>query len=104
MIRNPTPRVVSLITSAFLSLCIGLIALFVTHFNWVDTLYIFLASSVLSFILVFYALEFFIYRKIKLIYKTIHSLKTQRYGSSDGIFRKINREADPIAEVNQEVI
>jgi two-component system, OmpR family, phosphate regulon sensor histidine kinase PhoR len=104
MIRNPTPRVVSLITSALLSFCIGIIALVVTHMNWVDTFFIFSASWLLSFFLVYYALEFFIYRKIKLIYKTIHSLKTQRYSGVNALLKKIDHNSDPISEVNQEVI
>jgi len=59
---------------------------------------------VVSFFFIFYALEFFIYRKIKLIYKTIHSLKTQRYSSVNSLFKKFDWDSDPISEVNQEVI
>ncbi len=104
MIRNPTPRIVSLITSALLSVCIGVFALVATNFNWGDSILIFISSLVLSYLLIFYALEFFIYRKIKLIYKTIHSLKTQKYTGVNNIFKESDRDSDPIEEVNQEVI
>jgi two-component system phosphate regulon sensor histidine kinase PhoR len=55
----------------------------------------------LSFFLFFYALEFFIYRKIKLIYKTIHSLKTQKY---DAVIENFDWDKDPIFEMSKEVI
>lgn len=104
MIRNPTPRLVSLITSSILSVIIGLVALLATGYNLIDTLIIFGVTNVVSFFFIFYALEFFIYRKIKLIYKTIHSLKTQRYSSVNSLFKKFDWDSDPISEVNQEVI
>jgi two-component system phosphate regulon sensor histidine kinase PhoR len=53
------------------------------------------------FIVFFYSLEFFIYRKIKLIYKTIHSLKTQKY---DAVFQNYDWTNDPISAMNKEVI
>jgi two-component system phosphate regulon sensor histidine kinase PhoR len=56
---------------------------------------------VCAFLLFFYSLEFFIYKKIKLIYKTIHSLKTQKY---DARFSNFRWNTDPIANMNKEVI
>jgi two-component system phosphate regulon sensor histidine kinase PhoR len=67
----------------------------------IDSVIIFTLCFGLSFFLFFYTLEFFIYRKIKLIYKTIHSLKTQKY---DAILKNFDWDKDPISEMNKEVI
>jgi two-component system phosphate regulon sensor histidine kinase PhoR len=71
------------------------------HWELIDSVIIFTLCFGLSFFLFFYTLEFFIYRKIKLIYKTIHSLKTQKY---DAILRNFDWDKDPISEMNKEVI
>lgn len=100
MIRNPTPRAISLLTALAVSAIPTLIAFFDGN-TWVECLFVFLITLLCSFLFFFYATEVFIYRKIKLIYKTIHSLKTQKY---DSAFKKFDFDADPISEVNQEVI
>jgi two-component system phosphate regulon sensor histidine kinase PhoR len=58
-------------------------------------------SFTASFLLFFYSIEYFIYRKIKLIYKTIHSLKTQKYDAQLSKYSLLN---DPISKMNKEVI
>ncbi len=55
-----------------------------------------------SFILILYALEFFIYRKIKLIYKTIHNQKLQKF--SQFKFSELSRIKDPVSDVTEEVL
>src|SRR5262249_15122311 len=50
--------------------------------------------------LFYYALENFIYRKIKLVYKTVHHLKASKEGPS----LKEKLMDDPLELVNQEVI
>lgn len=101
MIRNPTPRSISLYTALFVAVIVGVISVFFEE-NPVNSAVFAVTTFIFSFIFFFYALEIFIYRKIKLIYKNIHRLKTNRYKSS--VFRKNGLSNDPISDVNQEVI
>lgn len=55
----------------------------------------------LTFIVILFGLELFIYRKIKLIYKTIHHFKTSSIKSPSYID---NYNLDPIKRVNEEVL
>ena len=61
----------------------------------------FVVTLAFSFLLFFYSIEYFIYKKIKLIYKTIHSLKTQKY---DAKLSNFDWTQDPISNMNKEVI
>lgn len=61
-----------------------------------------LFSGVASYITFRYALDRFIYRKIKLIYKTIHQLKVKT--QSEDLKRRIRESDDVISEVNDEVL
>ncbi|NDC30586.1 MAG: sensor histidine kinase [Bacteroidetes bacterium] len=101
MIRNPKPFYIAIVVASIISIVVSLTHLFLSDFNFVNTIIIFLLSGGLTFILFFYSLEFFIYRKIKLIYKTIHSLKTQKY---DAVFQNYDWTNDPISAMNKEVI
>lgn len=101
MIRNPTPRSIAFYTALVVALLVGGFTAFIQP-SWMDALVLFGVSGVSSFIFFYYALEIFIYRKIKLIYKNIHRLKTTRHKSS--VFNKDVMSADPITEVSQEVI
>ncbi|MBI1223517.1 MAG: sensor histidine kinase [Bacteroidetes bacterium] len=101
MIRNPTPRSIALSTAFLVALLVGGLTSFIQS-SWEQGLWFFLLTLVLSFVLFYYALEIFIYRKIKLIYKNIHRLKTTRQKST--VFNKASLTSDPISEVNQEVI
>jgi two-component system, OmpR family, phosphate regulon sensor histidine kinase PhoR len=77
MIRNPTPGNISLFTSLILALLVSTVLYLFT--GEVSDLYIaFPVLFVISFILFYLAIEIFIYRKIKLIYKTIHRLNITR--------------------------
>ncbi|OYU94768.1 MAG: two-component sensor histidine kinase [Bacteroidetes bacterium B1(2017)] len=101
MIRNPKPTSLALFISLLLSVILGTVTFFIEDSHILSAVIIFTLSFGLSFFLFFYTLEFFIYRKIKLIYKTIHSLKTQRY---DAVISNFNWDKDPIYEMNKEVI
>jgi two-component system, OmpR family, phosphate regulon sensor histidine kinase PhoR len=101
MIRNPKPVHIAFLISLLLSTILGVVSFFMTEWELIDTVIIFTLCFGLSFFLFFYTLEFFIYRKIKLIYKTIHSLKTQKY---DAILSNFDWDKDPIGEMNKEVI
>ncbi len=83
MIRNPTPRNIAFILSAFLSVLVALIGV-LTGVYWVYVLASSLVFGIISFVTILYFVKLFIYRKIKLVYKTIHHLKSK--GKRDTIF------------------
>ncbi|MFZ4799541.1 MAG: sensor histidine kinase [Bacteroidia bacterium] len=101
MIRNPKPIHIALLVSGILALAISLVMYLILDSVLINVIIIFMLTAGLSFFLFFYTLEFFIYRKIKLIYKTIHSLKTQKY---DAVLENFSWEKDPIFEMSKEVI
>jgi two-component system phosphate regulon sensor histidine kinase PhoR len=101
MIRNPKPIDLAFLISLLLSLILGTVSFFIGEWEIINSVIIFTLSFGLSFFLFFYTLEFFIYRKIKLIYKTIHSMKTQKY---DAVLGNFDWDKDPISEMNKEVI
>ncbi len=101
MIRNPKPVTIAAIIAIILSVFVGITTFVIDGFDGSLAMVATLVTFVFSFILFFYSLEFFIYRKIKLIYKTIHSLKTQKY---DARLSNFGWKTDPIANMNKEVI
>ena len=62
----------------------------------------FLTSFIFSYFIIYQTLETFIYKKIKLIYKTIHRLKRGRK-SSDKSF-DLQKDLDLLENVNKEFI
>ncbi|MFN3445833.1 MAG: sensor histidine kinase, partial [Bacteroidia bacterium] len=78
MIRNPKPLYITLFIAAVLSFLLAS-SNYMMNNNTNQALTILIVTFIASFLLFFYSIEYFIYRKIKLIYKTIHSLKTQKY-------------------------
>jgi two-component system phosphate regulon sensor histidine kinase PhoR len=101
MIRNPKPIHIALLVSGIIALVIALVMYFILDSSLINMVILCTLTGGLSFFLFFYALEFFIYRKIKLIYKTIHSLKTQKY---DAVIENFDWDKDPIFEMSKEVI
>ena len=103
--KNPTPRVLALL-AALISSAIVLIS--VSLFNWfsffeniwIHSISIFIVSFLGTFIIFKSLLEIFIYRKIKLIYKTI----TTEKNSKEKTLEKINLSNDIISNVGKEVI
>ncbi|POY36002.1 two-component sensor histidine kinase [Solitalea longa] len=101
MIKNPTPRIIAFLTATILSCVVGLISLLFKS-TFLEVILEIVLNFCVSFVLTLYALEFFIYRKIKLIYKNIHHLKT---GKSDPIFPPLfSSGEDPIAGVTKDVL
>lgn len=81
MIKNLTPREISLITALVLTLLLTAIAVsyyFVGSFfnQWYVLIVIICIIFIGSFMLIRFMLEKYIYRKVKLIYKIIHKSKT----------------------------
>jgi two-component system phosphate regulon sensor histidine kinase PhoR len=77
-----------------------LLALQIIRLGIVESLIVVAVSAVASFIVFYLLLTRFIYRKIKLIYKTIHSQKIHKYSLPP----KNRLNDDPIGEVQEEVI
>ncbi len=101
MIKNPTPKALSFFTTLFITVIAGIV-LFVFRIETLKILISLLAIFVSSFFLILYSLEFFIYRKIKLIYKTIHNQKLQKF--SQFRFNELSRIKDPVSDVSEEVL
>ncbi len=98
MNKNPTPRSIALFTSVLLTFLVGLISYFII--SEILFLFILLLSVFLfSYFLFLYSIEVFIYRKIKLVYKNIHSLKVRKLDPKPADINML----DPINEMEREV-
>lgn len=75
--KNISPRLLSFFTAFIIALPVSLFVLFVEK-NWIWALGSFLAIFALAYFLIYFVLERFIYRKIKLIYKFIYQTKATR--------------------------
>lgn len=100
MIRNPKPLYITVFVAAVLSLFLAS-SNYLMNNDSKQAFIILMLTFTASFLLFFYSIEYFIYRKIKLIYKTIHSLKTQKYDAQLSKYSLLN---DPISKMNKEVI
>ncbi len=92
-------RVLVFITAMAVGLSIGIVN-FYFQGSWMYSLITFVVSFSISFIVFYYLLEKYIYSKIKLIYKLIHSLKLGK-DLKDAIGEYVT--ADPINDVEAEV-
>jgi two-component system phosphate regulon sensor histidine kinase PhoR len=75
--KNLSPRQLAVLTALIMSSLIAL-SVFVLITNWKLLLAYFIVCFVVIYLLVFQILEFFIYRKIKLIYKLISYTKASK--------------------------
>ena len=104
MLKNPTPRQIALLSSAWI--LAGVLVVFAV-FRWLGTsLPPILDLGILAigtFLVAYYVilsyLKKYIYRKIKLIYKTIHKEKLKP-GQKN---KSVDIESDIIGEVDKEV-
>jgi two-component system phosphate regulon sensor histidine kinase PhoR len=103
--KNPTPQRLALFTALLVAFVVIVIqflsALLNIESSWAYYALLFLAVLGASYFLFYNALELFIYRKIKLIYKSIYYLKTSREKITQP---KLDLSRDLIAEVNAEVL
>lgn len=97
--KNLKPTTVTL----FLSLIIASSATVINYIFSTDiwhALALFVVTFAVSYLLIYNSLQIFIYRKIKLIYKSIHSLKL---GRDDGRVFGDHMSDNPVEDVEKEV-
>jgi len=102
--KNPTPNQLSFFTAinnATVILVLTVLAklLFAESISWALVFALPLATLLFGYLTMNYSLKHFIYRKIKLIYKTIHSLKASKNTPSI----KVDMNTHMIDRVEQEV-
>ena len=102
--KNPTPRTLAFIAALVASAIVILAEYFtsVSSFftkNWISMLVVFLITFISTYLIFYYLLEIFIYRKIKLIYKTISSHKDSKIRAKE----KVDLNEDIFSEVSREV-
>lgn len=113
--KYESPRDVALYVSIYVALITGVLlvpAFFFFTGNWTTWLLLPLIVGAVFVVALFalnYAIERFIHRKIKLIYKTIHRLKIQKQDEepidfSQDVLSMVNREVMDWAKGNQQQI
>lgn len=103
--KNPTPRTLALI-AALVASVIVIFAEYITSVssilqkNWVSMLVVFGITFASTFLIFYYLMEVFIYRKIKLIYKSISINKNSKLRTreivdlKEDIFNEVKREVN----------
>ena len=101
--KELTPNTIALRISFFVALVVTLVVFFVEYFrpetNTLLILVIFPATFITSYVSFRFAVEKFIYKKIKLIYRTIHRLKLNK-GEKN---KKFDFNTDVLSQVKEEV-
>lgn len=102
--KNPTPQEIALISSGLIGLCcIVFTFLFInTQITWWLALLMGLVIIPISFGIFSYYLRHYIYRKIKVIYKTIHSEKMTKEQKRE--LKRFNMNSRIIEQVEEEVV
>lgn len=103
--RNTTPagiaRRSSLIVAGVILTSLILIKFILpTWISWILVIAVPMVSALVAYIVFYWALERFLYRKIKLIYKTIYDSKSPVVENT----RQVNMNSDVISNAEQEVI
>ena len=75
--KNLSPKQLAALTATILSSLVA-ISVFLIQYNWKFLLYYFIFCFIGSYLLIHQILDFFIYRKIKLIYKLIAQTKASK--------------------------
>lgn len=75
--KNPSPRLLSSVTAFILAVVNTAMAVFLSE-KWYVPLIVFIGTFLIVYLLYYYTLQRFIYRKIKLIYKFIYQTKATR--------------------------
>ena len=102
--KNPTPRKIALISASVIALIVFFTEILFWQAGWLSTTWVpilvsFLVSFISSYFIFIFLLEVFIYRKIKLIYKTISRFKD----SKEKTLGQLVLKTDIIGNVGKEV-
>ncbi len=105
MLKNTTPRQISIYVSLILSLSLLLVLVLFNFTSIISIPWGFLFLFVLAFFCMCYfvlifTLQKYIYRKVKLIYKSIHKLKRT---SSEKLEDKVEVDSDVLSDVEKDV-
>src|SRR5688572_20060935 len=98
-VKNLQPKVIALYVSLVLALLVGVLD-FIFFQNLIRLIASFLSVFVFGYLLFYYTLEIFIYRKIKLVYKNIHNLKLGKE-TKESLGEGISN--NPLTDVENEV-
>lgn len=101
-----TPRNLALLLALWVSITVAVVVTITSfiaagHAIWWVPVASFTTTFILTYILAAFAIERFIYKKIKVIYKLIHSQKIKK---EDKIKPNVDLDRDIISEVNSEVM
>lgn len=104
MFKNQTPRQLSFFIAALSAVCVTgislvLMILGILQFVWMEMAFSVLLTFSVVFLLNYYLLRYFIFRRIKLVYKIIHRHKMPSDFKSD----KIDMGSNILGEVEKEV-
>lgn len=105
VIKNPTPQQISFFSAAIISLVVAVVAIIIyfmvglSERAWYGGILLVLFCFAASYLTIIYYLRQYIYRKIKLIYKSIHKHKLDPAEKTT----TIDARSDIISEVEREV-
>jgi two-component system phosphate regulon sensor histidine kinase PhoR len=103
-VKNFTPLQLTIYISSFVAILTGVILTIMKFIffdvNWQVIVFNSLLIFLISFIIIRYALERFLYRKIKLIYKSIYTLKSK----SKNLPKVVDLKEDIFTEIKNEVV
>lgn len=96
--KNPSPSYIAIRVTLILTSLLALVLLISSDFKWILVLWIVLFAAACYFT-VNYFVKHFIYRKIKLVYKTIHQQKTSKetqniISQSDDLLDKVQKDVE----------
>ena len=111
MFKNQTPRQLSLfiaLLSAVSIACFSILlkALGVLTISWQELIFLFVSCLLAGFITNYYLMRYYIFRRIKLIYKIIHrqklpsDFKADRIDMSKNVLDHVEQEVDAWADQN----
>lgn len=104
MIKNATPKQLAFYTALSIAVMVLLLlvvlqTLSLLSSGWLGLFFILVVSFIISYLTILYVLQRFIYRKVKLIYKSIHAFKRT---AKDKV-EMIDINEDIIGQVEKEV-
>lgn len=102
--KNPTPQQIAIFCATIplvvITFILGIIYRLYGQMHWWHLIIVPVMAGAISYVCFYYALEVFIYRRIKVIYKTIYKLKAPKEIKNTGI----DMRSEIIGDVSQQVL